>query len=75
MPGRSAKPSQNSMHQSSATKRGRPKSDDPKQVVTIRLNRDLLEYFRGTGPGWQTRINDTLRRAAKLPARKVYSPR
>ena len=35
MPGRSAKPSQNSMHQSSATKRGRPKSDDPKQVVTI----------------------------------------
>ena len=65
MPGRSAKPSQNSMHQSSATKRGRPKSDDPKQVVTIRLNRDLLEYFRATGPGWQTRIGEILQRAVK----------
>ena len=34
---------------------------------------DAPEHFRATGPGWQTRINDTLRRAAKLPARK-YEP-
>jgi uncharacterized protein (DUF4415 family) len=25
-----------------------------------------VEHFRATGPGWQTRINDALRRAAKL---------
>jgi uncharacterized protein (DUF4415 family) len=46
--------------------RGRPKSDNPKQAVNLRLDPDVLEHFRGTGPGWQTRINDALRKAAKL---------
>jgi uncharacterized protein (DUF4415 family) len=31
----------------------------------------VVEHFRETGPGWQTRINDALRRAAKLPKRKA----
>jgi uncharacterized protein (DUF4415 family) len=30
------------------------------------IDADVVEHFRATGPGWQTRINDTLRRAAKL---------
>lgn len=46
--------------------RGRPKSDNPKQAVNLRLDPDVLEHFRATGPGWQTRINDLLRKAAKL---------
>jgi uncharacterized protein (DUF4415 family) len=29
--------------------------------VTIRLEPDLLERLRATGPGWQTRINEALR--------------
>lgn len=33
----------------------------PKQPVSIRLDTDLVEYFRGTGRGWQTRINNVLR--------------
>jgi uncharacterized protein (DUF4415 family) len=37
--------------------------------VTLRLDIDVVEHFRRTGPGWQTRINDTLRRAAKLKVR------
>jgi uncharacterized protein (DUF4415 family) len=45
------------------TKRGRPKSHDPKQQVTLRLDRMVLERFRATGPGWQSRINDELKRA------------
>lgn len=45
------------------TKRGRPKSNDPKQQVTLRLDRMVLERFRATGPGWQRRINDELKRA------------
>jgi uncharacterized protein (DUF4415 family) len=49
--------------------RGRPKSDNPKQAVNLRLDPDVLEHFRRTGPGWQTRINDALRKAAKLNAR------
>jgi len=49
---------------------GRPKMDDPKQALNIRLDADVLEHFRATGPGWQTRINDALRKAAGLKARK-----
>jgi uncharacterized protein (DUF4415 family) len=43
---------------------GRPKSDNPKVAVSLRLDRDVIEKFRATGPGWQTRINEALRRAA-----------
>jgi uncharacterized protein (DUF4415 family) len=44
------------------TTRRRP----PKLAIKLRLDPDVIEYFRATGPGWQTRINETLRRAAKL---------
>ena len=46
--------------------RGRPPSANPKHALKLRIDADVVEYFRATGPGWQTRINDTLRRAAKL---------
>jgi uncharacterized protein (DUF4415 family) len=49
------------------TKPGRPKKADAKKSVHLRLSPDVLSYFRKTGPGWQTRIDETLRRAAKLP--------
>jgi uncharacterized protein (DUF4415 family) len=52
---------------------GRPPSANPKLALKLRIDPDIVEYFRATGPGRQTRINDTLRRAAKLPARK-YEP-
>ncbi len=32
-----------------------------KQPISIRLDADLLEFFRAQGPGWQTRINAVLR--------------
>lgn len=32
-----------------------------KEQVTIRFDRDVLEAFRGSGPGWQTRMNNALR--------------
>jgi len=50
-------------------KRGRPRLANPKQAIKLRLDADLLAHFRSTGPGWQTRINDTLRKAARLHAR------
>jgi len=49
---------------------GRPPSANPKLALKLRIDPDVVEYFRATGPGWQTRINDTLRRAAKLPTRE-----
>ena len=56
-------------HGNKLIRRGRPPSDNPKQALKLRIDPDVVEYFRATGPGWQTRINDTLRRAAKLKAR------
>lgn len=45
---------------------GRPKKDAPKKTVNIRLDPDVLAHFRATGSGWQSRINEALRKAAKL---------
>ncbi len=42
---------------------GRPKSPDPKQLVSIRLDRIVLERLRASGAGWQTRVNEILRKA------------
>jgi uncharacterized protein (DUF4415 family) len=44
-------------------RRGRPKLEHPKQAVKLRLDQDVLDHFRSTGRGWQTRINATLARA------------
>ena len=46
--------------------RGRPKSAAPKVSTTLRLDPDVLESFRAGGPGWQSRINAALRKAAGL---------
>lgn len=39
----------------------------PKKVpLSIRLSPDVVEHYKATGPGWQTRIEDDLRKAAGL---------
>ncbi len=40
---------------------GRPKGSGTKEMVTLRIDRDILDRFRAGGPGWQTRLNDVLR--------------
>ena len=42
-------------------KAGRPKAAITKQTIAIRLDPDVLEAFKATGPGWQTRMNEALR--------------
>jgi uncharacterized protein (DUF4415 family) len=37
-----------------------------KELVSLRLDPDVLEYFRATGSGWQSRVNAALRKAAGL---------
>ncbi len=37
-----------------------------KEHLSLRLDRDVLAAWRATGPGWQARINDALRRAVGL---------
>jgi uncharacterized protein (DUF4415 family) len=52
------------------TKRGRPPlGDAPKQQVTLRLPRHVLDHFKAGGPGWQTRIGEVLERHAGRSSR------
>jgi uncharacterized protein (DUF4415 family) len=47
-------------------KPGRPVGalSSSKTQVTLRLDTDVLAKFKATGPGWQTRVNDALRKAS-----------
>lgn len=40
---------------------GRPKAEAIKERVTIRLSPEVTAYFRATGKGWQTRLDDALK--------------
>lgn len=51
----------------------KPREPDPKpapaipgakEMVSLRIDRDVLDFFQEDGPGWQDRINDALRKAA-----------
>ncbi len=42
-------------------KRGRPKSAVTKVALTVRYDADVVAAFKGTGAGWQTRMNFALR--------------
>lgn len=45
-------------------KGGRPRSPNPKRLITIRLTEDVIQRWRATGPGWQTRMAEKLARLA-----------
>jgi len=40
--------------------RGRPKSENKKLLVSVRYSPEVLTYFRGTGEGWQGRMDTVL---------------
>lgn len=42
-------------------KRGRPLAAMTKERITIRLSPEVLDRFRATGPGWQTRVDAALK--------------
>lgn len=45
--------------------RGRPPLARPKAALTLRVDADVLDALKATGPGWQTRINALLRAAVE----------
>ena len=47
-------------------RRGRPRSESPKQYVPLRIDADVVERFKAGGPGWQSRMNVALRKAVGL---------
>ena len=51
-------------------KGGRPRSASPRQLISLRLPPEVIERWRATGPGWQTRMAERL---AKGPASRAKS--
>ncbi len=43
------------------TLRGRPKSDHKKLLVSVRYSPEVIDYFKSTGEGWQSRMDGVLR--------------
>jgi uncharacterized protein (DUF4415 family) len=60
----------NLYHGGKLVRRGRPPLASPKESTSLRLDADVLAYYRRSGRGWQSRINAALRKAAKLPKEK-----
>ena len=53
---------------SAKRKRGQrgPQVAPTKVPMSLRIDHDILAFYKATGQGWQSRINEALRRAAKL---------
>jgi len=65
---RNAKPFADVFPELAATiRRGRgPQKAPTKTLVSLRLSPDVLEKFKADGPGWQSRIDEVLRKAVNL---------
>jgi uncharacterized protein (DUF4415 family) len=50
-------------------KGGRPRSPNPRRLISLRLPADVIERWRASGPGWQTRMAERLARGP-LPRAK-----
>lgn len=42
-------------------RRGRPAGTGKKTQTTVRISKEVLAFFRATGPGWQTRMDEALK--------------
>ena len=51
--------------------RGRPKSANPKQLVSVRYSPEVLAYFKSTGEGWQSRMDGVLREYVTRHSRRA----
>jgi uncharacterized protein (DUF4415 family) len=55
--------------------RGRPKVENPKARVSLRLDPKIVAAYKATGEGWQSRINEVLTRALSQHKPKRRPPR
>jgi uncharacterized protein (DUF4415 family) len=46
--------------------RGRPRLVRPKVALTMRVDAEVMDALKSSGPGWQTRLNSLLRDALAL---------
>jgi len=54
------------LYESIQRSRGRPKVDNPKEAVTLRLDPDVVAKFKANGKNWRANMNDALRKAVGL---------
>lgn len=47
-------------------RRGRPRLDNPKKQIALRIDPEVIDRFKADGAGWQSRMNEVLRRAVGL---------
>lgn len=52
----------NLYHGKKLVRRGRPAGSGQKTQTALRISKDVLEFFRTTGPEWQTRMDNALKR-------------
>lgn len=52
-------------------KGGRPKLENPRQMISLRLPPDVIERWKATGPGWQTRMAETLAKGPSIHAKRA----
>ncbi len=51
--------------------RGRPKSENKKLLVSVRYSQEVVEYFKSTGHGWQSRMDGVLRQYVERQSRSA----
>ncbi len=54
-------------------KGGRPVSSNPRKLITLRLPADVIERWRATGPGWQTRMAERISRGPATRGKRAES--
>jgi uncharacterized protein (DUF4415 family) len=52
-------------------RRGRPPTPNPKQLLSLRLPPEVIAGWKATGPGWQTRMADVLKKSTPKTRRHV----
>jgi uncharacterized protein (DUF4415 family) len=58
-------------HGKKLVRRGRPPIENPKQLLSLRLPREVIAGWKATGPGWQTRMADVLRKSTPKTRKHV----
>ncbi len=51
--------------------RGRPKSERKKLLVSVRYSQEVVEFFKSTGEGWQSRMDGVLRQYVEQQSRST----
>lgn len=51
--------------------RGRPKLESRKKLVSVRYSPEVLDYFKATGDGWQSRMDSVLRKYVTRNSRRT----